>query len=265
MPSLVLAVVAALAVGPVAHAEAPAAGSGTTPRPQPRPARPASTSPSAGSASLAQIVALSQADERPAAEAATNDDADLLSSRTRPASTTLPASIPTRDGLATGSAIATASPSATPIAAIALLAALAATAGGLWWRRRQGTSASGQLLVIKEAVSVGPRRSLLVVDVAGRRVLLSSSESGLGLLLDCGPTPVAAPGTDPERFFTEALATAMKSETPTSLSLVGPTANGPTLPQPLSASSGPLLSQAAFRGDVEATEIVRRLQGGRNL
>jgi flagellar biogenesis protein FliO len=164
-----------------------------------------------------------------------------------------------------GSAIATASPSATPIAAIALLAALAATAGGLWWRRRQGTSASGQLLVIKEAVSVGPRRSLLVVDVAGRRVLLSSSEAGLGLLLDCGPTPVAAVGTDPERFFTEALASAMKSDTPTSLSLVGPTANGPTLPQPLSASSGPLLSQAAFRGDVEATEIVRRLQGGRNL
>jgi len=278
MTSLVLAVVGALAIGPVAHAEGPAAvGPGTTTgaAARPQPPRTTRSSPSSSStsasASLAQIVALSQADDRsPAGDRGPADDRsadDAVAGRSPTSSATMPSSIPTRDGPASGSALATAAPSATPVGAIALLGALAAAAGGLWWRRRQTTNAPGNLLVIKEAVAIGPRRSLLVVDVAGRRVLLSSSEAGLGLLLDCGPTPVSGLNTDPERFFNDALASAMKSDAPTSLSLVSGPGSQSTLPQQVSSSSssGPLLSQAAFRGDVEATEIVRRLQGGRNL
>ena len=166
------------------------------------------------------------------------------------------------------------SASTTPWGAVAFFIALIGGAAAVWWRKKQGLKASGgPLLNVKETTSIGPRRQLLVVDVAGRRVLLSSSEAGVSLLLDCGTAPVDSVDTSDdhrserssERFFGDALASAIRHERqePTAgLQLVTPSGAPvatslpapPSLMPPVASASGPVR-----KNETEASELLRRL------
>lgn len=74
-----------------------------------------------------------------------------------------------------------------PWAGVAMLVALGGGAFALWWRKRGMTSTN--LLEIKQSVAIGRGRNLLVAEISGRRVLLSSSEAGIALLLELGASP----------------------------------------------------------------------------
>ncbi|HEY1100894.1 MAG TPA: flagellar biosynthetic protein FliO [Myxococcota bacterium] len=178
-----------------------------------------------------------------------------------------------------------ATPASTPWGAIAFFVALIGGAIAVWFKKKQGIKASGgPLLTVRESTSIGPRRQLLVVDVGGRRVLLSSSEAGVGLLLDCGPVSdrdglVHAAGNidgNVERFFGDALVKAVRQdrqEPAGGLQLVN--AQGQPLPAPpafsagfasppTSSSSMPSVTMANTSGPVrkneaEAAELMRRL------
>lgn len=178
-----------------------------------------------------------------------------------------------------------ATPASTPWGAIAFFVALIGGAIAVWFKKKQGIKASGgPLLTVRESTSIGPRRQLLVVDVGGRRVLLSSSEAGVGLLLDCGPVSdgdglVHAAGNidgNVERFFGDALVKAVRQdrqEPAAGLQLVN--AQGQPLPAPpafsagfasppTSSSSMPSVTMANTSGPVrkneaEAAELMRRL------
>jgi hypothetical protein len=126
------------------------------------------------------------------------------------------------------------------------------------------------LLTVREATPIGPRRSLLVVDVAGRRVLLSSSEAGIGMLLDCGPAPIGGgEAGDPDRFFGDALVRAVRGEPAVELASSNEVQTGPSGPIGVVASSSASSSSsttavaATRKNEVEATEIIKRLQAGR--
>ncbi len=259
------------------------------------PTKTPMSSPS--SPSLAQLVALGR-DEAPTALAAAPSEAviadaviadavadaviaDRVIADTRDvkeaAKTALPAfpsstsSLPA--GLTSG-LTSSDSTSTTPWAAVAFFIALIGGAAAVWWRKKQGLKASGgPLLNVKETTSIGPRRQLLVVDVAGRRVLLSSSEAGVSLLLDCGTAPVDSVDTSDdhrserssERFFGDALASAIRHERqePTAgLQLVTPSGAPvatslpapPALMPPVASASGPVR-----KNETEASELLRRL------
>lgn len=215
--------------------------------------------------SLAQVVALS-AEERPvtaAVPAPAPAATATVPAFPAPASTTaVPAALV--DGAAHGPQM--------PWAALSVLVLLACTAGGVWWQKqKQKTASGGPLLTVREATPIGPRRSLLVVDVAGRRVLLSSSEAGIGMLLDCGPAPVGGgEAGDPDRFFGDALVRAVRGEPAVEIANVTDVQTGPAGPigavaaASSSASASSTTAVAATRkNEVEATEIIKRLQAGR--
>ncbi len=71
---------------------------------------------------------------------------------------------------------------------VVAFAVLVGVASFVLWKKKQ-TSTSTKLLTLKDAVAVGKGRSLIVADVGGRRVLLSSSEAGIAMLLDLGIAP----------------------------------------------------------------------------
>jgi flagellar biogenesis protein FliO len=75
------------------------------------------------------------------------------------------------------------------------LASLAVVIGALalfvWVMRtgvlRIGRFASPQAIVVETAVAMGDRRSLVIVSVEGRRLLLGSTPSSLSLITDLAP------------------------------------------------------------------------------
>lgn len=257
-----IVIVAILLTGAL-HAEVPSSTSSTSSTSSAR--KPAAADVRAKAApSLAQVVALS-AEERPVtvptpAPAAT---AAVPAFPAPASSTTVPPAL--LEGATHGPQ--------TPWAALSVLVLLACTAGGVWWQKqKQKTASGGPLLTVREATPIGPRRSLLVVDVAGRRVLLSSSEAGIGMLLDCGPAPVGGgEAGDPDRFFGDALVRAVRGEPTVELASSNDVQTGPSGPigaiassASSSASSSSTTAVAATRkNEVEATEIIKRLQAGR--
>jgi flagellar biogenesis protein FliO len=54
---------------------------------------------------------------------------------------------------------------------------------------RVGRFATRQAIVIETAVAMGDRRSLVIVSVEGRRLLLGSTPSSLSLITDLPPAP----------------------------------------------------------------------------
>jgi len=58
---------------------------------------------------------------------------------------------------------------------------------GIWWKKRQGTGLPRRIQ-IRETASLGPKRSLVVAEIDGERVILAASEAGITLL----QAPVAA-------------------------------------------------------------------------
>lgn len=141
------------------------------------------------SPSLAAIVALGKGNP-PATptEAAAHDahgeavHAETATTAAAHATTTTPAATPAPAPLLTKKDEPTAWPG------IAAFVVLCGAAGFVLWKKKQ-TSTSARLLTLKDAVAVGKGRSLIVADVAGRRVLLSSSEAGIAMLLDLGMVP----------------------------------------------------------------------------
>jgi flagellar biosynthetic protein FliO len=64
--------------------------------------------------------------------------------------------------------------------------------GVLAWMLRRGTlrlgpSRAGQLVTVETAVSLGERRSVVVIAVEGRRLLLGLSPTNVGLLTELQP------------------------------------------------------------------------------
>ncbi|MGE3508777.1 MAG: flagellar biosynthetic protein FliO [Vicinamibacterales bacterium] len=70
----------------------------------------------------------------------------------------------------------------TAFTVVAVLAALA------WWlRRRLPVSRGRQLIAVETAISLGERRSLVIVAVENRRLLIGVTPQQLSLLTDLGP------------------------------------------------------------------------------
>ena len=75
------------------------------------------------------------------------------------------------------------------LSALAWLAVAMILAGaGLWLRR--STAPSGMKVIAR--LPIEPRRALLVVEVAGRILLLSSSEAGVSMLVELDPSATAS-------------------------------------------------------------------------
>jgi flagellar protein FliO/FliZ len=69
--------------------------------------------------------------------------------------------------------------------------------GVLAWLLRRGTlrlgpSRARQALSVETAVSLGERRSLVIVSVEGRRLLLGLTQMQVSLVTELAPTPPAA-------------------------------------------------------------------------
>jgi flagellar protein FliO/FliZ len=94
-------------------------------------------------------------------------------------------------------------PGATPVdigadalRAIAALAAVMAALVGFLWLLKRGTFAVGrknnrQALAVESALSLGDRRSLVIVSVEGRRLLLGLSSGQVGLITELAQTPAS--------------------------------------------------------------------------
>jgi flagellar biosynthetic protein FliO len=76
-----------------------------------------------------------------------------------------------------------------------------ALVGGLAWLARRGTFAVLQsrqrLVTVETAVPLGERRTLVVVTVEGRRLLLGLTPSQVSLVTELSPVPPGAPNTSP--------------------------------------------------------------------
>jgi flagellar biosynthetic protein FliO len=74
-------------------------------------------------------------------------------------------------------------------ALVALLVVFALLGGFLWALRRGAFAAAGghQRLVVEAAVSLGDRRSLVIVGVEGRRLLLGVSPAQVTLVAELAP------------------------------------------------------------------------------
>jgi flagellar biosynthetic protein FliO len=98
---------------------------------------------------------------------------------------------------------AQAAPAATPVdpgldtvrAIVALIAVTIVLAGFLWLLKRgtfAATSRGGrQGLAIESAISLGERRSLVIVGVEGRRLLLGLSPAQVNLIAELGRAPTS--------------------------------------------------------------------------
>jgi flagellar biogenesis protein FliO len=192
--------------------------------PRRRPARPAGPT-------LAELVAI-DASTPPVAPSESPPSAD-------DAGASPPA--PSRVAAPPVGTAATSSTSSLPVpwAALGLLGVLAGGAGARWWSRRQQASARGNLLQVREALSLAPRRQLLLVEVGQRSVLLSSTEAGITMLMEC-PRDTLRPTA-----FGDELHRLLDDES---------TRREPVMPLSTMTSS-----TTALRGDAEASEIMRRL------
>jgi flagellar protein FliO/FliZ len=93
---------------------------------------------------------------------------------------------------------------------VGALAVVLALLGGLAWLLRRGHLARRRStgMGIESAISLGERRSLVVVSVEGRRLLVGLAPNHVSLVTELGPAP-----------FEEALAQASGSAGPASGSL----------------------------------------------
>lgn len=85
-------------------------------------------------------------------------------------------------------------PSGVELRALAsVVVVIAALAAFVWVMRRGvlkvGRFASRQAIVVETAVAMGDRRSLVIVSVEGRRLLLGSTPASLSFITDLAPAP----------------------------------------------------------------------------
>jgi len=68
-----------------------------------------------------------------------------------------------------------------------------ALVGGLAWLARRGTLASlrrgPRAITVETAVPLGERRSLVIVSVEGRRILLGLAPGSISMVTELGPAP----------------------------------------------------------------------------
>lgn len=93
-----------------------------------------------------------------------------------------------------GPAIGSAFGAAGALQALAAIAIVLALVGGLAWLVRRGTlrlpgSARRQAMAIESATPLGERRSLLIVSVEGRRLLLGVTPTQVSLVTELGAAP----------------------------------------------------------------------------
>jgi len=83
-------------------------------------------------------------------------------------------------------------PSGVELRALASLAVVIAALAAFVWVMRKGVLRTGrfaprQAIVVETAVAMGERRSLVIVSVEGRRLLIGSTPSSLSLIVDLAP------------------------------------------------------------------------------
>jgi flagellar protein FliO/FliZ len=95
--------------------------------------------------------------------------------------------------LAQGGAVGTAAPDLLPSLwrMLAALAVVLGLLGGLAWLLRRGTliRRRGTGMGVESAISLGERRSLVVVSVEGRRLLVGLAPNHVSLVTELGPAP----------------------------------------------------------------------------
>lgn len=93
----------------------------------------------------------------------------------------VPGDVPAADGLGAARLI------------VGLVVVFVALAGFLWLLRRGTFSVAGRArrpeLAVESAISLGERRSLLIVSVEGRRLLLGASPAQVSLVAELAPRP----------------------------------------------------------------------------
>lgn len=77
----------------------------------------------------------------------------------------------------------------TEFAAVALVLALVATLAWVARRGAFGVKAARGNMTVETGISLGERRSLLIVTVEGRRLLLGLSPTQVSLVTELGPAP----------------------------------------------------------------------------
>lgn len=79
---------------------------------------------------------------------------------------------------------------------VALVAVLVALGAFLWLLRRGTFSVGGRSLrrsmAVESAIALGDRRSLVIVNVEGRRLLLATSSASVSLITELGPASFGA-------------------------------------------------------------------------
>jgi flagellar protein FliO/FliZ len=95
---------------------------------------------------------------------------------------------------ASGPAIGSAFGAAGALQALAAVMLVLGLVAGLAWLVRRGTlrlpgSARRQAMAIESATPLGERRSLLIVSVEGRRLLLGITPTQVSLVTELGATP----------------------------------------------------------------------------
>jgi flagellar biogenesis protein FliO len=86
-------------------------------------------------------------------------------------------------------------PSGVELRALASLAVVIGALALFVWAMRKGVLRVGRFaprqgIVVETAVAMGDRRSLVIVSVEGRRLLLGSTPGSLSLIADLAPVPV---------------------------------------------------------------------------
>jgi flagellar protein FliO/FliZ len=96
--------------------------------------------------------------------------------------------------LQTGAAPAPVDPGFDAVRTVVALVVVMVVLGGVLWLLKRGTMpglgrAGRQALAIESAISLGERRSLVIVTVEGRRLLLGASPMQVSLITELARTP----------------------------------------------------------------------------
>jgi len=86
---------------------------------------------------------------------------------------------------------------------LATVLVLALVGGLAWVVRRTGFAALNKRgpMFVETAVALGERRSLVIVAVEGRRLLLGMTPAQVSMLTELGPAPVPADSVPPTPSF----------------------------------------------------------------
>jgi flagellar protein FliO/FliZ len=86
---------------------------------------------------------------------------------------------------------------------LATVLVLALVGGLAWAARRTGFAALNKRgpMFVETAVALGERRSLVIVAVEGRRLLLGMTPAQVSMLAELGPVPAAADPAPPASSF----------------------------------------------------------------